>query len=48
MGRRATREFLVTWKNVALDEAEWVVESNFEDKAELCGRIKEDHPREVK
>ena len=48
VGRRVTREFLVTWKDVALEEAEWVAESDFEDKTELRNRIKEDRPREEK
>ena len=43
-----TREFLITWKDVALDEAEWVAESDFEDRGELRKRIQEDRPREVK
>ena len=48
VGRRVTREFLVTWKDVALDKAEWVAESDFEDKAELRNRINEHRPREEK
>ena len=48
VGRRVTREFLVTWKDVSLDEAEWVAESDFEDKTELRNRIREDRPREDK
>ena len=39
VGRRRTREFLITWKDVALDEAEWVAEADFEDKDELHRRI---------
>ena len=46
MGRRITREFLVTWKDISLDEAEWVAETDFEDKVELRKRIREDCPRE--
>ena len=42
VGRRRTREFLITWKDVALDEAEWVAEADFEDRDELRRRIQED------
>ena len=48
VGRRVTREFLVTWKDISLDEAEWVAEADFEDKTELRNRIREDRPREDK
>ena len=48
VSRRHTREFLITWKDVALDEAKWVVEVDFEDQEELCNRIREDKPREEK
>ena len=48
IGRKNTREFLITWKDVALDEAEWVAEANFEDHEELRNHIKEDKPREEK
>ena len=48
VGRRRTREFLITWKDVALDEAEWVAEADFEDRDELRRRIQEDRPREAK
>ena len=48
VGRRRTREFLITWKDVALDEAEWVAEVDFEDRDELRRRIQEDKPREEK
>ena len=48
VGRRVTQEFLVTWKDVSLDEAEWVAKSDFEDKMELHNKIREDRPREEK
>ena len=35
VGRRRTREFLITWKDVALDEAEWVAEADFEDRGRV-------------
>ena len=29
VGRRSTREFLVTWHGYPLDEAQWIPEANF-------------------
>ena len=35
VGRKKTREFLVTWQDLPLDEAEWVPKANFEDPTVL-------------
>ena len=48
VGRKKTREFLVIWQDLPLDEAEWVPEANFEDPAILRERIQEDKPSEDK
>ena len=29
VGRRSSREFLVTWRGHPLDEAQWILEANF-------------------
>ena len=42
VGRKNTREFLITWENLALDKVEWLVEAGFGDLEELHNRIKED------
>ena len=46
MGRRMTREFLVTWRDYPLDEAQWIPESNFHDPAQMRDHIRRDHPIE--
>ena len=38
-GRRRVREFLVIWLGFPLDEAEWIPEENFHDKAVLEAQI---------
>ena len=45
-GRRRMREFLVTWEGFPLDEAEWIQESDFHDRAMMEAQIKQDRPRE--
>ena len=45
-GRWRVREFLVTWAGLPLDEAEWIPEDNFHDKAVMEEHIKQDQPRE--
>ena len=46
VGRRMTREFLVTWRDYPLDEAQWIPESNFHDPAQMRDHIRRDHPIE--
>ena len=46
VGRRATREFLVTWYGYPLDEAQWIPEANFPYPAQLKQQLKDDHPVE--
>ena len=45
-GRRSTREFLVTWTGYPVDEAEWIPEQNFRDRAELEDQLAQDQPTE--
>ena len=45
-GRRSTREFLVTWTGYPVDEAEWIPEHNFRDRAELEDQLAQDQPTE--
>ena len=45
-GRRRSREFLVTWEGFPLDEAEWIAEDDFRDKAMMQQQIEQDQPRE--
>ena len=45
-GRRRVQEFLVTWEGFPLDEAEWITEADFQDKAMMEAQIKQDQPRE--
>ena len=42
IGRKTTREFLVTWRGYPLDEAQWVPEANFCSRAQLERDLKED------
>ena len=46
VGRRAIREFLVTWYGYPLDEAQWIPEANFPYPAQLKQQLKDDHPIE--
>ena len=46
VGRRSTREFLVTWRGYPLDEAQWIPEANFTYPALLRQQLKEDRPVE--
>ena len=46
VGRRTTREFLVTWHGYPLDEAQWVPEANFPYPAQLKQQLKDDRPVE--
>ena len=48
VGRRNTREFLVTWHGYPLEEAQWIPESNFRYPAQLRQQLKDDRPREDK
>ena len=45
-GRRRVREFLVTWEGFPLDEAEWIQESDFHDRAMMEAQIEQDKLRE--
>ena len=45
-GRRRVREFLVTWEGFPLDEAEWILESDFHDREMMEEQIRQDRPRE--
>ena len=44
VGRRSTREFLVTWRGYPLDEAQWIPEANFTYPVLLRQQLKEDRP----
>ena len=46
IGRKKTREFLVTWHGYPLEEAMWIPESNFSFPNELKKMIKQDKPVE--
>ena len=46
VGRRKTREFLVTWHGYPLDEAQWVPEANFPYPAQLKQQLRDDRPVE--
>ena len=46
VGRRKTREFLVTWYGYPLDEAQWIPEANFPYPAQLRQQLRDDHPVE--
>ena len=45
-GRRREREFLVTWTGYPVDEAEWIPEGNFRDRAQMERQIAQDRPVE--
>ena len=45
-GRRREREFLVTWTGYPVDEAEWIPEGNFRDRAQMEQQIAQDRPVE--
>ena len=46
VGRKKTREFLVTWRDYPLEEAMWIPEQNFTYPNELSKMIKRDKPVE--
>ena len=46
IGRKKTREFLVTWHGYPLEEATWIPESNFHYPEQLKKQIKQDKPVE--
>ena len=46
VGRKKTREFLVTWYGYPLDEAQWIPEANFPYPAQLRQQLKDDRPVE--
>ena len=46
VGRKKTREFLVTWHGYLLEEAMWIPEQNFPYPEELRKMIKQDKPVE--
>ena len=48
VGRKASREFLVTWTGFPLDEAQWIPESDFPFPDELRQRLMDDQPVEDK
>ena len=48
VGRKNTREFLVTWYGYPLEEAQWIPEANFRYPAQLRQQLKDDRPREDK
>ena len=48
VGRKNTREFLVTWHGYPLEEAQWIPEANFRYPAQLRQQLKDDRPREDK
>ena len=48
VGRRRSREFLVTWVGYPLDEAQWVPEADFDSQAQLQTHLREDRPVEEK
>ena len=45
-GWRHIQEFLVTWIGFPLDEAKWIPEANFKDRAQLEDQIAKDQPVE--
>ena len=45
-GRRRMRELLVTWEGFPLEEAQWIPEDNFTDRAGMEEQIRQDRPRE--
>ena len=48
VGRRRSREFLVTWVGYPLDEAQWVPEADFDSPVQLQTHLREDRPVEEK
>ena len=46
VGRKATREFLVTWYGYLLEETQWIPEANFPYPAQLRQQLKDDRPVE--
>ena len=46
VGRKKTREFLVTWYGYPLDEAQWIPEANFPYPAQLRQQLRDDRPVE--
>ena len=48
IGRKRTREFLVTWHDYPLEEAMWVPEQNFPYPDELKKMLRQDKPVEDK
>ena len=46
IGRKKTREFLVTWHDYPLEEAMWIPEQNFTYPSELRKMLKRDRPVE--
>ena len=43
VGRKMTREFLVTWYGYPLDEVQWIPEANFKYLAQFRQQSKDDH-----
>ena len=48
VGRKTTREFLVTWHGYPLEEAQWIPETNFPYPSQLKQQLKDDRPVEDK
>ena len=46
VGRKTTREVLVTWYGYPLEEAQWIPETNFPYPQQLKQQLKDDRPVE--